>query len=130
MIQTIPDDITTSEARDLMLALPDYPPWWYLAHPNIVPKMVHPLSKHWQQPSVDAIQITDTYAKMTRATFDLLADYSASQPTGCYPGKMWKAHYRADGWWLKWFGYSEKGDDWCTTYGRMIEIMPVLSYGP
>lgn len=90
------------------------------AHP--VPPMTHPYGQYWKQPSRFEIEIDDTHAMMSRASFDALLDYSASQPTGAYEGKMWKAHYKRDGWCLRWFGPSDK-PDMVSVNGRKILIV-------
>jgi hypothetical protein len=89
---------------------------------NIIPPMVHPLGKHWDQPPVDCIQVNDTHATMSQQAFDDLADYSHSQPTGVYEGKMWKAHYELDGWVLHWWGPS-LNPDCCKRHARKITIV-------
>lgn len=80
---------------------------------NTIPPITDPLGRHWQQPDTTAILIDDTHAVMDSATFKRLAEYSATRPTGVYPGKMWRRH---DGlfdphckpedrrWLLMWFG--------------------------
>ena len=58
-----------------------------------IPKMDpvrDPLSRGWHQPNADELLIDDTHVIMTRKFFDQLHDYSLSQPTGAYQGKMWK----------------------------------------
>jgi hypothetical protein len=86
---------------------------------EIIPLMTHELSSAWNQPDRSEIALDDKYALMTRRTFDQLNEYSASNPTGAYEGKMWKRH---DGkfdyiflvrggmpeWLLCWYGRSEK----------------------
>lgn len=84
-----------------------------------IPLMTHPLGQHWDQPDRSAIVIDDTHALMTRATFYELHDYSASNPTGAYEGKMWRRHdgafdreFLAQGgkpeWLLCWYGRSDR----------------------
>ena len=86
---------------------------------SVIPPITHGLGKSWDQPATGEILIDDTHALMTRATFDRLAEYSASRPTGAYEGKMWKRHdgafdhdfLRRGGkpeWLLCWYGVSEK----------------------
>ena len=58
-------------------------------HP--IPPITDLLGKHWTQPSRLDIEIDETHAMIPRAAFVQLADYTQSQPTGVYPGKMWKA---------------------------------------
>lgn len=98
----------------------------------VVPDMVHPYGKHWKQPLREAITINDANAFMDRATFDQLADYSYSQPSGVYEGKMWKAsnayyHKTENGeplrWWLHWFGPGDH-PDYCSDHVREIVIHP------
>lgn len=88
---------------------------------NVIPPMTHPLGSHWKQPRTSEILLDDTHALMSRRTFDDLSEYSASNPSGVYEGKMWK---REDGafdreflarggkpeWLLCWYGESEKPD--------------------
>jgi hypothetical protein len=69
----------------------------------IIPDMIHPLGKYWQQPNRDNILIDDTYALMSKHTLDELHEYSMSIPTGVYTGKMWKVKVFGK-WILKWFG--------------------------
>jgi hypothetical protein len=46
----------------------------------------------WDQPDRSLISIDATHALMSQGAFDQLAEYSATNPTGKYPGKMWKRH--------------------------------------
>lgn len=96
-----------------------------------IPPMTDPLGRHWDQPDRAQITIDADYALMSRETFDALPEYSASKPTGCYPGKMWKRHdgahdyaFIARGgkpeWLLCWYGESEKGPGWCSNNWRKI----------
>src|SRR5262245_65416000 len=43
----------------------------------------------WPQPAREEILIDETHAVMEGATLDRLSEYSASIPSGVYPGKMW-----------------------------------------
>jgi hypothetical protein len=97
----------------------------------MIPEMTDPLGKYWDQPDRSAITIDDTHALMTTATFKKLGEYSASCPSGVYPGKMWSRH---DGlhddrcaekdrrWLLCWYDRSELGPDYCSTKFREILI--------
>jgi hypothetical protein len=93
---------------------------------HTIPEMTHPLARYWRQPNRDAITIDDTHAIMSQETFDALADYSCSVPTGVYDGKMWKygRPYREPRteWWLCWFAPSDK-PDCCSTHTRRIIIV-------
>lgn len=100
---------------------------------NTIPAITDPLGKYWKQPDTSLIAIDDEFAAMSRATFDALAEYSLTSPTGVYPGKTWKRH---DGirdqeflrggakpeWLLCWFGESEKGPKWCSNNSRKIKL--------
>jgi hypothetical protein len=89
-----------------------------------IPVMTDPLSQYWHQPDRSEIEIDDTHAIMKSDTFDKLLDYSRSQPTGVYVGKMWKCEHFIDKksvWFLKWFGFSSE-PDMCTINKRKIII--------
>lgn len=82
-----------------------------------IPPITHPLGRSWNQPNRARIEIDDKFALMSQRTFDELADYSCSRPSGVYEGKMWKRHdgiYDPDCdpadhvWLLCWYGFSEK----------------------
>jgi hypothetical protein len=78
---------------------------------NRVPKITDPMGKHWEQPDAAGFAIDDSFAMMTQSDFDKLHDYSHSQPTEVYPGKMWRAQYGKPGekkWFLCWFGISDR----------------------
>lgn len=99
-------------ALEVAMARPD-------GHP--IPPITHPLGQHWRQPDRHRILIDDKTAVMTRADFNTLAEYSTSVPTGVYEGKMWKRH-TPDGWYLVWFGFSQK-PDCCSNNYRKIEVV-------
>lgn len=87
--------------------------------------MTDPMGKYWNQPKTEDILIDDTHAVVTADTFDQLANYSHSIPTGVYPGKMWKCAGK-DGdiifWWLRWYGISDKPNH-CSFNERIILIL-------
>lgn len=60
---------------------------------NIIPPITHPWGRVWIQPNPKDIILDDEYAAMKQKDFDLLADYTASEPTGKYNGKMWKGEF-------------------------------------
>lgn len=60
---------------------------------NIIPPMMHPWGKVWKQPDRNNLVLDDKYAMMHRRDFEMLPDYTDSEPTGKYNGKMWKAQY-------------------------------------
>lgn len=98
---------------------------------NYIPPITDRLGSEWRQPSQSSMVVDDTHAMMTLATFRKLAEYSGTQPTGVYDGKMWRRHdgvfdhgFMAAGgkptWLLCWYGPSSKGPGWCTTSRREI----------
>lgn len=102
------------------------------AHP--IPPITDPMGTHWEQPPREEILIDDTHAIMSASAFKALHEYSASMPSGVYPGKMWKRHngiYDADflrrggapEWKLGWYGLSEKGEGFCSIHFRTILIV-------
>lgn len=63
---------------------------------------IPPLSKEhlgWEAPDRSEILAMDKdYVLMRQDTLDRLADYTHSQPTSLYCGKMWKAKSQEDKW--------------------------------
>jgi len=87
---------------------------------NVIPLMLDPLGKHWEQPDRTNIELTDKHAVMNESSFKALHDYSCSMPTGVYNGKMWKDKGEKD-WFLKWYGLSHIPDR-CSINSRKIII--------
>lgn len=89
-----------------------------------IPAMTDPLGKYWDQPNRSEIEIGER-AEMSQTAFDKLKEYSHSQPTGVYIGKMWKMR-RGDNWYLAWYG---KDPDPCYVSNnyRRIQIRGDLS---
>lgn len=96
-----------------------------------IPPITDPMGKNWDQPAVDEIDLSEGVARMSKSTFDNLAEYSATNPSGVYPGKMWKRH---DGlfdpkcnpserqWLLCWYDISSRGPEWCSNHWRKIVL--------
>lgn len=55
-----------------------------------IPKITDPLGRNWEQPDAGEILVDDEYAVMSKKSLDRLKDYSGSQPSALYNGKMWK----------------------------------------
>lgn len=92
---------------------------------NIIPPITDPLGKYWDQPSISNVLIDDKYAVMNESDFKQLADYSRSQPSGVYPGKMWKALYypnNIETWYLCWFGYDPEPGYCSNNYREILTI--------
>ncbi|MGS1073059.1 hypothetical protein [Burkholderia glumae] len=85
----------------------------------MIPPITDPLGRYWRQPHRNEILIDDEHAVMTRSTFNKLAEYSTTRPTGVYPGKMWKAIYKS-GAFLRWYGIVEGRPDLCSNNQRLI----------
>lgn len=103
---------------------------------NIIPPITEPKGMNWEQPAASEILIDDTHAVMTLSTFVQLKEYSASNPTGAYEGKMWKRHNGAHDydfirrggkpeWMLCWYGVSSKGPDFVSNNYRLILLSDV-----
>lgn len=89
---------------------------------NVIPEMTDPLGKCWDQPKVSEILIDDHHAMMSQEVFDELKEYSCSQPSGAYEGKMWKVHQEADVWFLRWYGIG-KEEGYCSTNSRRLVVI-------
>ncbi len=99
---------------------------------NLIPSITEPMGAHWRQPPLSAILIDDKHAVMTASSFGMLAEYSATRPSGVYPGKMWKRH---DGlfdalcrpedrrWLLCWFGEVPGKPELCSNNHREILVV-------
>lgn len=109
----------------------------------IIPPITDPLGSSWNQPPLSAIQFRDGNAWMTLATFKELKEYSTTNPTGAYEGKMWRRH---DGlgqhmqymrgalrekpgpmlWLLCWFGASTIGPGYVSNNYAPIKLTDAL----
>lgn len=76
-------------------------------------EQIPPLPKEhigWEAPDRSEILAIDKdCVLMKQETFDRLLDYTHSQPTGLYPGKMWKAKSQEDKWMFCWCNHSVGG---------------------
>lgn len=102
------------------------------ARAHVIPAITHPWGKSWDQPSRFRIDVDDNSALMEWSIFLQLKEYSASQPSGVYEGKMWRRHngiydaeFRRRGgkpeWMLVWYGKSDK-PEMCSVNMRTILI--------
>lgn len=91
---------------------------------NIIPEMTNPLSRYWDQPLTRNILIDDKNALMTKDDFEKLLDYSKSNPSGIYEGKMWKSG-SDEKWFLRWIGLPDNLDepDMLNIYSREIILI-------
>lgn len=69
---------------------------------NTIPLITHPFGRAWQQPPTYLILVDDTHAVMSRLDFQILMDYTRSQPSALYNGKMWKTQLESEDA-AKWF---------------------------
>ncbi len=60
--------------------------------PDAIPPITDPMGKNWEQPDRSRILIDSTHALMSLGDFNRLCEYSATNPSGVYVGKMWKRH--------------------------------------
>lgn len=91
------------------------------SRPHIIPPITDPMGKHWDQPNRFNIEVDATHAMMSKQTFEGLATYSCTTPTGVYPGKMWKA-LRGMKWWLCWFDVDPE-PNYCSNHYREILVI-------
>lgn len=89
---------------------------------NQIPPMDDPLGFYWKQPTRDQIEIDDTHALMTAHAFDRLSEYTTTNPSGVYPGKMWRSLCNGE-WWLRWYGVVDGRPDLCSNNQRRILIV-------
>jgi hypothetical protein len=87
---------------------------------HIIPPMVHPLGKQWNQPKLEDINMSGDFAVMSKKSFDELHNYTGSMPSGVYEGKMWRTE-TTDGWYLCW--YVDIPDNKCETKVKKIKIL-------
>lgn len=66
--------------------------------------------KLWDQPDPNAFawDLAEKEVFLSEAEFNGLREYSRSNPSGVYPGKMWKARISDGQWILHFFGFSYK----------------------
>jgi hypothetical protein len=89
-----------SEIRTaLEIVMSDKPP----IDENYIPKITHELGRHWKQPDREKIVVDSKSALMDKATYEQLAEYSCSVPTGVYEGKMWRKEHAGKKY-LRWYG--------------------------
>lgn len=88
----------------------------------MIPAMTDPLGKYWDQPhDIRNVVMDDVYAILTPRQFNELAEYSATMPTGVYPGKCWK-RVQKDSSFLVWYGECED-PKLCTINKRIILLV-------
>lgn len=86
--------------------------------------MTHPFGKVWEQPKTSEVIICNKYATMSKESFNRLHDYSRSQPSGVYEGKMWKTSDDRITWHLHWWGASDE-PTMCKGNVREIKIAEI-----
>jgi hypothetical protein len=103
----------------------------YASGTSVIPAIPETFCTSWKQPPLSLYGISATHALMTLATFRELKEYSASSPSGTYPGKMWRRHNGAwdkqfldqggtAEWLLCWYAVSHSNPKWCMTETRKI----------
>lgn len=86
-----------------------------------IPPITDPLGKHWRQPPASEIAIDDEVAMMTAKTFEALAEYSCTIPSGKYAGKMWKL-FTGKAWYLRWYEGDPQDPSYLLIPNRLIVI--------
>lgn len=95
---------------------------------HIIPEMIDPLGRYWEQPKRENIKVVDVFAFMEEKDFKKLASYDTTMPTGVYDGKMFKRQQRDEEgnwlnkWTLVWFSKHEDPDQ-CTVNYRTIVVL-------
>jgi hypothetical protein len=91
----------------------------------MIPPITDPLGRYWRQPDMTDVQMDATHALLTQAQFEGLSEYSATVPTGVYPGKAWRANIEGV-WHLRWYGEHAdpaQRDKLCTNNWREILLL-------
>lgn len=78
-----------------------------------IPKITDPMGKHWEQPELSEIILHMSRAVMDKKAFNLLKDYSRTNPSGVYVGKMWKARMLDGSWKLRWYSPGDSSEYLC-----------------
>lgn len=87
----------------------------------MIPVMDDPLGKYWDQPcDIRSAPMDETHVLLTEQQFRDLHEYSATLPSGVYPGKCWKR--KEQSWLLVWFGIAADPTS-CTIEHRLILIV-------
>lgn len=55
----------------------------------MIPEMIDPLGKYWEQPDRSEVTLIGNNAYMSEEAAAKLSRYDMSLPTGTYVGKMW-----------------------------------------
>lgn len=91
----------------------------------MIPAMTDPRGKHWGQPAdIRKAPMDGTHVLLTRRQFDGLSEYSATIPSGVYPGKCWKRAEPGPAsprWLLMWYG-EHAAPKMCSINSREIRI--------
>ena len=87
-----------------------------------IPLMTNPLGRYWNQPKITEIEVDDKSALMTEQAFKNLAEYSFSNPSGTYEGKMWKRK-TSNGLFLCWYQSIPNNDKEIDIVSREIIII-------
>lgn len=81
------------------------------------------------EPSPNELDVDDHSAVMSRQSFEALATYSSTVPSGVYVGKCWKA-LRQGEWYLMWYGYMRNPDGTVNEKECSVNRRPILVRGP
>ncbi|QDH83961.1 hypothetical protein Axy10_024 [Achromobacter phage vB_AxyP_19-32_Axy10] len=69
--------------------------------------------------------ISDTHCMLPKEDFDRLSEYSATMPTGVWPGKVWKAEVGGV-WYIRWYGIVPGDDRVCSNNQRIAVVSDAL----
>jgi hypothetical protein len=108
---------------------------WAPKGDSLIPLMnatTDPMSKNWNQTSPSLFFVGREYIFITKAVFDQMPEYSCSDPTGVYPGKMWVScpemynHMYPTplrGWFLCWFIEAPYNPAKCIRISRPVHVI-------
>lgn len=89
----------------------------------MIPPMTHPWGRAWSQPDHSAWLFDDDCVVLPRSDYLLLGEYVTSQPTGVYPGKVWRSNDVFGRPVVRWFAEVEGLPDFCRTHWRFAELV-------
>lgn len=92
----------------------------------MIPPIINHLGLGWSQPDHREWLFDDTHVVMPARDLEQLRDYSASRPTGVYPGKVWRDKSAFDAHWrVCWWAESPESHQLCRMHSRLaVPVAP------
>lgn len=89
---------------------------------NDIPKMTDEMGIYWDQPrDIRDCLMDETHVILDRVQFKMLCEYSASYPSGVYPGKCWKRQEQ-ECWYLVWYGEVDENNNCSINYRKILPL--------